>query len=269
MTKTQTPKVSIVMCVYNGSQTIAEAIQSILNQTFTEFELIVVNDGSVDSTLSIVGEFKDPRMIIQNIVHGGLTKALNSGIKLARGEYIARMDADDISIPARLEKQVAYLEKNLSVGVLGTAYEIIDENGNRQAATVPLLKSDSEIRKALPKFNPLMHGSVMLRRSALEEIGFYDEQFALSQDYDLWFRISKKYQLANLDEVLMRRREGKQTLKKERRQNWFAIKARVKAIEEGNSNFSNLIYLWRPFLVVVTPDWVKLLIRKAIRQSNA
>lgn len=260
-------QVSVVMGVYNAEKRVREAIRSILTQTFSDFEFIIVNDGSTDSTLARIAEFKDPRILIQNIPHGGLTKALNSGCKLARGEYIARMDADDISFSTRLEKQIERLEKNQNLSVLGTAYEIVTENGSAQPSTVPLLATDAEIRKALPKFNPLMHGSVMIRKSALDDVGFYDEQFTLSQDYDLWFRMSKNHKFANLDEVLMLRREGKQTLEKEVKQNWLAIQTRIKAIRDGNSSVTNIVYLARPFLVVITPAWLKSLIRKISRPS--
>ncbi len=255
-------KISVVLSAYNGENHIQEAIQSILNQTLQNFELIIIDDGSTDETLHQIETFKDDRIILKSIYHVGLTKALNQGLCLARGDYIARMDADDIALPNRFEKQVSYLDQHSRVVCVGTAYEVLLANGNRIKPRVPILTSSYKIKKALPKFNPFMHGSMMIRREGLERIGFYNEKFRLSQDYDLWFRMAQEYEMANLNEVLMIRREGKQTFLKEKRQNWFAIQARLKAIQEGNSSSWNLIYMIRPFFVMVTPNWLKRIIRQ-------
>lgn len=255
------PKVNVLLAVRNGAQTIAVALASILSQTFKNFEVIVIDDGSTDGTAQEVTIFQDDRVILKAIPHSGLTKALNQGLRMVRGEYIARMDADDIAIAERFEKQVRFLDEHPKVGVLGTAYDVLLESGERQKPRVPLLRTDEEIRKALPKFNPFFHGSVMMRREALEKVGGYDENFLLAQDYDLWFRIAKHYQLANLDEALMLRREGRGTVEKEARQNWFGICARAKAIRDGNSPWWGIFYLFRPFFVIITPIWLKIFVR--------
>jgi len=254
-------KISVVMGVYNSERHLRESIQSILSQTFSDFELIVINDGSTDSTLSVIGEFKDPRIVVKSIPHSGLTKALNVGLQTARGEFIARMDADDVAFPERFQKQIQFLIERPDVGLVGTGYEVLLDNKKKVPATVPLLKTDHEIKAALPKFNPFFHGSVMMRKSTLSATGFYDETFLLAQDYDLWLRVSKKHKLANLAEVLMWRREGKQTLEKEKRQNWYAIRVRIKAIRQQNLSPLHSLYLVRPFLVMITPNWIKSSVR--------
>ncbi len=267
MNSSTVPQISILLCVHNGERTVEQAINSLLAQTFKDFELIVINDGSTDSTLAQLEKFQDPRIFIQSIPRRGLTKALNVGLAQCRGEFIARVDADDVALPNRLERQAVFLNKHRSVGVIGTGYEILTENGSRKRATVPLLETDYEIKQALPKFNPFHHGSVMIRRQILIEEGGYDENFKLAQDYELWLRLSGRCQMANIGEVLMVRREGRETLKKEREQNWYGIKARLKAIQRGNLSFWNVIYILRPFLVVLTPDWIKSVIRKLIRNA--
>lgn len=267
MNSLTTPKISVLLSVYNGGQTIEQAVRSILTQTFEDFELIVINDGSTDSTFSLLEKFQDSRVVIQNISQRGLTKALNAGLARCRGEFVARIDADDIALPNRFEQQVAFLNKHQTVGMVGTGYEVLTENGLRKQATVPLLETDSEIKQVLPKLNPFHHGSVMIRRQILSEAGGYDESFKLAQDYELWLRLSKRCQMANIGEVLMVRREGRETLKKERKQNWYGIKARMKAIREGNLSSWNVIYIFRPLLVVITPDWIKSVIRKLIRNA--
>lgn len=125
------PKVSVVMSVYNGEKYLPETIDSILNQTFKDFEFIIINDGSTDKTAKILTSYDDPRIRIFNQENMGLTKSLNRAISLAKGEYIARMDADDISYPERLKKQVDYLNKNPDIGLVGSKYIRIDKRGRK------------------------------------------------------------------------------------------------------------------------------------------
>ncbi len=262
------PKVSVVMGVWNGEAHVEESCQSILNQTFQDFQIIVIDDGSHDQTVQKVRQIRDERIILKTIQHGGLTKALNHGLFLARGFYVARMDADDIALPERFEKQVQYLDQHPRVALLGTAYEIISEDGRRQTPRLPVLTTSFKIKRALPKFNPFCHGSMMIRREALERVGFYDERFRLAQDYDLWFRIAREYEMGNLSEVLLLRREGKMTVQRERRQNLYAIIIRLKAIRDGNSHFFNAVYMIRPLIVVLAPTWLKRWIRRWLQLAH-
>ena len=263
-------KISVLLAVHNGEEKIEKAIQSILSQTFRDFELVVIDDGSIDQTQKIISEIqkKDNRIILESIPHSGLTRALNQGLHLAKGEYIARMDADDIAHIDRLQKEVEFLNQNPAVGVLGTGYEVILENGGREKPNVPLLIKHEEIKKALPEFNPFFHGSTIIRKKLLDQVGGYDENFLLAQDYDLWFRLSKLTRFSNLNEVLMLRHEDVKTIQKEKRQNWFGVKARLKAIREGNSSILNFIYIARPFFVMIMPIWLKQMIRKLVHGKN-
>ncbi len=200
--RVHTPGISVVMSVYNGQRYLRQAIDSILNQTYTDFEFIIIDDGSTDSTREIVLSCNDRRIrFFENNENIGLTRSLNKGLQITRGRYVARMDADDISEPDRLDKQIAFLEDNPDCAVVGTFLKIIDENSNYvQTAHKPV--GDSEIRKHLMSDNCIAHGSAMIRKSCLADVGFYDESIERSQDYDLFLRLSEKYKMANIPQCL-------------------------------------------------------------------
>ena len=196
------PKVTVLMSVYNGEKYLNEAIDSILGQTFKDFEFLIVNDGSTDKTGDILKSYDDPRIkIINNEKNIGLTKSLNKGLKLARGEYIARQDADDISMPERLEKEVEFLEQNKNVGLVGTDYLFINEKG-KVVHIVKCLNGSRELKAKLLKGNQFGHGSVMLRRECIDRVGTYREEFKFAQDYDFCLRIAEMYDVANISEPL-------------------------------------------------------------------
>ncbi|OUC13544.1 MAG: hypothetical protein B0A82_16725 [Alkalinema sp. CACIAM 70d] len=202
------PQVSILMCVYNGETHLREAIESILNQTLQDFEFIIVNDGSTDSTLSIIQHYQgiDSRIkLIENEINLGLEKSLNKGLQAVTGEYFARQDADDVSLPTRLEQQVHYLTKYPEVGAIGTAVESINQQGDRIGQDVP--PTDHDALEALFLFNNFMHHSTLMARfSLIQAIGGYDATQRRAEDYDLWWRLSQQAKVANLPEILLKRR---------------------------------------------------------------
>ena len=202
--------VSVVMSVYNGQRHVAEAVESILGQTFTDFEFIVINDGSTDGTGDVLDGYDDPRLHLVTQANQGLTRSLNRAIQLSRGRYIARMDADDVSLPTRLEKQVAWLDAHPRLGVLGTAVRVIDDWGEivpEEGQPKTITGTEAIARRLfIEGTNALIHGSVMMRREAVERAGGYREVFEYSQDYDLWLRIVEHYEVDNLPEVLYYRR---------------------------------------------------------------
>ena len=203
------PRLSVLMSVYNGERYLREAVESILDQTFTDFEFIVVDDGSTDSTWSILSDYaaRDARIVlIRNPVNIGLTRSLNKGLALAQGEYIARQDADDVSLPRRLERQLSYLEQHREVGGLGTWAEIIDEE-NTAVRTIRTPTEHAEICAQLLLWNPLIHTSLCARRSSIDVIGGYNAEIPYAQDYDLWWRLSRVQRLACLPQVLVKKRE--------------------------------------------------------------
>jgi glycosyltransferase involved in cell wall biosynthesis/radical SAM superfamily enzyme YgiQ (UPF0313 family) len=199
---TTRPKVSVLFCVCNGQRFLRQALQSIYNQTFQDFEVVIVDDASTDNTPDILLEMKDSRTVIyRNSQNQGLTKSLNIGLKLCRGEYIARMDADDISDPQRFEKQVKSLDQNPDCLVVGTWCRWIDSDGKPNGGWQPPAEYEG-IRRKLLVNNSLVHGSVMLRRVSLVKAGGYDEKYEYAQDYDLWLRLSEVGQIRNIPEHL-------------------------------------------------------------------
>ncbi len=207
------PKVTVLMSVYNGEHYLNEAVDSILGQTFTDFEFLIINDASTDRTPEILYGYDDPRIrIVTNEENLGLTKSLNKGLALARGEYIARMDADDISLPERLEKQILSLEKNLDIGVLGTSVQYIDESGKRlQIIRWP--QRDLLIKWLLCFMNPIAHPSVIIRHELLKDCGSsYDEGVIFAQDYDLWVRLSSRTHFENHEDILLYLRKTRENI---------------------------------------------------------
>lgn len=195
------PKVSVLMPVYNGQKYIKKAIESILNQTHKDFEFIILNDGSTDRSLDIINSFVDTRVkVVSSSQNLGLVPTLNRGIELARGEYIARMDADDISLKQRLEKQVSFMDKNQHIGVCGTWAQKIDSNGE------VLGSLESSTGKILDYFfwrpSPFIHSSCLIRTFLLKT-DKYNPCFRDAEDYELWLRLSKRTIFFNINEQLI------------------------------------------------------------------
>lgn len=203
------PKVSVVMSIYNGEKYIDDSIGSILDQTFSDFEFIIIDDGSSDGSGKIIEKCAeaDKRVVLlKNEANIGLTKSLNRGFKAARGQYVARQDADDISSPRRLALQVEYLESHRDVGVLGSAVSVIDAHGVETERRIPPL-TNTAIRWKLLFHNSFYHSSVIFRRELLEkEGGYLDESLIFSQDYDLWIRLLSYTRGANLRDILVQYR---------------------------------------------------------------
>jgi len=191
------------MGVFNGEKYLEQAISSILKQTYIHFEFIIINDGSTDRSEAIIKSFNDERIIYLQHENIGLTRTLNRGLKEAKGDFIARMDADEVSLPTRLAAQVDFLLHNQNVGAVGTSYYRIDAEGQiigSEILKVPRNKED--MYKELFKWCFMLHGSTMIRKSALDKVGPYDENIIYSQDYDLWFRLLESFDLAVLPEPL-------------------------------------------------------------------
>jgi hypothetical protein len=197
------PFVSVVMSVYNGEKYLDQALQSVLDQTFRDFEFIIINDGSTDATSQILGRKarSDFRISIYNQKNRGLIASLNRGCHLAKGKYIARMDADDISAPDRFEKQVSHLENHPEIGVLGTWVRIIDKGGAPQFSwSYPT--DPSLVKWTLLFRDCVVHPSVMMRRETISSLDFYRPEALHIEDYDLWARATPVTKIANLPEVL-------------------------------------------------------------------
>ena len=197
-----TPKISVVMAVYNGGDFLKKSITSILTQTYSNFEFIIINDGSTDNSQSVINLFseEDDRIIvIHNIKNQGLTKSLNSGCRLSRGDYIARQDADDISLKTRLEEQINVMSQREAVVLLGSrAYEINDKH-----KVISKYFNENEISKRIKLQNPFIHSSIMIKATIFKKLGFYNEIFSTSQDYDAWIRLSQVGSILMLNKPLV------------------------------------------------------------------
>lgn len=195
---------SVVMPVFNGEKYLKTSINSILEQSLVEYEFIIVNDGSTDTTSSILSTFCDRRITIVNQENGGVAHALNEGLKRASGEYIARMDADDISFPFRLAKQKAYLDSNPEIVCVGSNAEVIDMHGEYIHTTNHPTDSES-LMKRLPYSSPFIHPSVMYRRKAIDEMGGYDN-IPLVEDLVFFNKLAQCGRFANIREPLLKYR---------------------------------------------------------------
>jgi glycosyltransferase involved in cell wall biosynthesis len=207
------PQISVVLPVYNAEKFLAKAVESLLQQTYSNFELIIIDDGSSDSSPDILRHYAevDQRVkVYRQPSNMGLIAALNRGCELAQGRYIARMDADDISTPQRLEKQLTYLDANPDVGVVGAALQYIDASENKgRIASVPLLAGHLRWRMLFGNYLP--HPLAMIRRDTLAKVGLYRPEAYRIEDYDLWTRILEFAELANLPDVLLYYREHSQS----------------------------------------------------------
>jgi glycosyltransferase involved in cell wall biosynthesis len=222
-----TPLVSVIITAYNAEKFIQEAIDSIINQTYSNWELILINDFSSDRTGAFFTEIKkqDSRVkIITNSENLGRAKSRNRGLELAKGEYIAILDADDVSLTDRLEKQVTFLEKNTSIFLVGTGATKINEDGKVIGYHNPIC-SDIEVKKTLPMRNCIYHSSVMFRKTSVR----YREKFPFSQDYDFYLQLlAENKNLTNIPEKLLKYRivEQAASWSNSAKQRMFAQKAK-------------------------------------------
>ena len=201
-------RVTVLLCVYNGERYLAEAIDSVRAQTFSDYELLVIDDGSTDGTPALLEAIcrDEPRLRVVRQDNAGLTVSLNRGLALARGDVIARQDADDVSLPHRLAGQVAWLEAHPETLVVGCRYGRTDAQGRVfGAGAVPV--TDLGIRLALLDHNAIPHSGATFRRRPVLDAGGYDETLRTAQDYDLWCRLALTGGLRNLRRVALHRRE--------------------------------------------------------------
>lgn len=198
--------ISVILPVYNAQDTIGEAIQSIINQTYTDWELLVINDGSTDNTRSVILSFDDPRIkYIENDGNKQLIYSLNRGLELASGKYIARMDADDISLPERFACQVRYMDSHPEIIVCGT---YMQKFGNRVVPDIiSFYSNNDDIKNNILTFPPFGHPSVMIRKSVLDKTGIkYDYNYKCAEDLKLWIDLLPYGNYANIPQVLLRYR---------------------------------------------------------------
>lgn len=248
MSKIETPTVSVIMPVYNSAKYLPLAVESILNQTYTDFEFIIIDDGSKDASRKIIKKYalQDKRIRAKrNSSNLGICRTLNYGISLAKGKYIARMDADDWSYPDRLAKQLAFMKNRPEVVVCGGTIEVCDGDlkvkNQRYYPT-----SDKKVREKILRLNPFAHPAVTYQKNFAMKVGGYNPLFAGAEDYDLYFRLGREGKFANLSQKVLKLRThpdsiSGRTIASQARLNLYI---RIKAVAEYGyaASFLDKIY---------------------------
>lgn len=249
------PKISVLMPVYNTEKYVEDSINSILNQTFKDFEMVIIDDCSSDNSFTILSDLasKDSRIrLYKNETNLKVSKTRNKLIELAKGGFIAWQDADDISIPDRLELQYNFLVKNNNVGLVGGWLEFFDENGVQSVRSYG--EKDKDLRKNIFKFSPVAQPVAMLRKKAILEVGCFDEKLDTAEDLDLHFRIGSVYSFANIPKVLLKYRYGTTslTMRTLKKMEIETIKMRFKYAKLDNykMKFLDVVYNVLQFLSV-------------------
>jgi glycosyltransferase involved in cell wall biosynthesis len=206
------PTVSVIMPIYNGAAYLRDAIDSLLGQTFSDFDIWAIDDGSKDASPAILASYSDPRLHVYRQPNAGQTMALNRGLSLAAGDYIARLDQDDLAETDRLAQQVEFLDTHPEVGLLGSDFTYIDADG-QPIRRIGGFTTDRDLRYRLVIWNPFAHSAVMFRRRLVEQVGpyVYDARYPQFQDYDLWIRMAAHSQIASLPFPLTRIRVHRQS----------------------------------------------------------
>jgi glycosyltransferase involved in cell wall biosynthesis len=263
------PKISVVLSVYNGEAYLCQALASVFQQTFADFEFIVADDGSTDRTPEILRSLGDPRLHLISQPNAGLTASLNRAIAHSRGALIARMDADDLALPERFARQVAYLNAHPEVGLLGTAALEITPEGH-VVGTVTPPEEDALIRRVLIRRNPFVHSSIMARRQVIERAGGYDERLPVAQDYDLWMRMAALTRLANLPEPLVRRRlvPGRVSLTRESERLRAEVGVKWRAVRRGVYPWWDVMFVAKPLIALALPVRLRDKLRRALGASK-
>ena len=270
MKNTTKPLVSVVMPAYNAEKYISEAIESILGQTFENFELIILDDASTDSTWEIIKKYseKDGRITpVRNRQNLYIAGNRNKGISLARGKYVVWQDADDISLPKRIEKLAELMEKNPEVGLCGSYLQSFSDGKDldvRKYAT-----DDKTLRKNIFKYSPVAQPAAIVRKSCFDELGSFNLEYPPAEDLDFSFRVGAKHKFANIPEVLLRYREhpGSATQTRLRKQIQSTLKIRRKYAKGFGYKMAPLDYLaylvsfWAQFLPAGVVVWLFKLLR--------
>ena len=240
----KTPKISVIMSVYNNKKYLAEAIDSILMQTFKHFELVIIDDGSIDGASEILEKYalKDRRiLLIKNKTNIGLIKSLNKALKIAKGEYIARMDGDDICFPSRFQIQVKYLNENPNISLVYSDTMLIDKN-SQDVCRSRRPQSVKKVLLNLGRYNFIPHPTVMFRRSILSIVGEYNELCKNYEDRDLWIRMRDSgLSFGYINEVLLKYRLNPKSVNAKKDESyWFSV---ARTCLRHNSRRKGLSYL--------------------------
>lgn len=243
----KTPLVSVLMPAFNAERYISESIESILSQTYKDYELIVLNDASTDKTGEVAKKYakKYPNVhYYENTENQNIAESRNILVSKARGKYIAWQDADDISVPSRLELQVAYLDSHPKVGIVGGFLEFFDENGKKSIRKYA--EDDDSLRKTIFRYSPVAQPTAMIRAKALRQAGPYGKDLSPAEDIDMSFRIGTKWEFANVQKILLQYRlhASSNSLKHLKWDELVTIRTRINYALSGRYQFSFLDVLY-------------------------
>lgn len=253
------PLVSVVLAVYNGEVYLKDTIESVLNQSFKDFEFIIVNDCSTDTSESIILSYDDPRIVyLKNSRNLKLVDSLNRGISASRSDFIARIDADDIMSYDRLKIQYEFLNDHKNIGLLGSNVKIIDEHNNF-ISQWSFPNSNIELKKLLLKRNPFLHPAIMFKKDLLiEDSHFYDSKYPSCEDYELFIRLKDRTEFYSLsDELTFYRRHSDQiTDRNIRKVQKDLFRLILNSVFSGKLSFQALFYLYKPLFFIVSPKFL-------------
>lgn len=269
------PLISVIMPAYNAKKYISGAIESILNQTFKKFELIIINDFSTDKTLDIIKSFskKDSRVkIVNNDTRLDIACSLNKGISLAKSNIIARMDADDIAFLNRLELQYKLINSSKNIAVIGANIVIMDPAEN-EIATRSYPDSSAKLKDCLFRYSPFAHPVVCFRKNLFEEVGGYNPKYSPTEDLDLWFRLGSKYEFGSIPKPLLKYRlsEKSSSHKVLRDLEILVFKIRIKALTKYGyrPSIGDVIYnLLQFFTLWFMPAKFRIRLYNYLRNNN-
>ena len=269
------PKISVLMPVHNSQKYLSTSIESILSQSFKDYEFIIINDGSTDDSLKIIEKYKynDERIVlIKNKFNLGTTKSLNRGLLIAGGKYMVRMDADDWSYPDRLKTQYEYMEKHSEIGVSGGAIDVCDEDLNI-IYTRKYALTDKEVRKKIFLYSPFAHPATIWNTEKIKKLGGYNERLPLSQDCELYFKVGQFVKFGNISGTLIKLRmhNSSSSISKDFIQEQYAIYARLKAIMEFGyvpRLKDKLFILCRIIAMFTIPKKIKFIIFNLLRRNG-
>lgn len=268
MKKSANLKISIIMSVFNGLPYLKEAVNSILKQTYTNFEFIIVNDASSDKSWDYLTSLKDKRIkLINNKRNIGLAASLNKSLNVSKGLYIARMDADDISIKNRFEEQVKYLQNHKEVDICGCWVDLIDKNGKVIGEKkYPL--SDKEIKSALKWYQPIVHPTFMARRSFYKNLDGYNPKFDYAEDYEILIRALTKYKMANIPKKLLlwRLAEDRRSRKSMKKVDMADFRVKLQILKSNYFGNLYITYVAKKFITTfLLPINLKVILAKKLK----
>lgn len=263
------PKVSVIMSVYNGMPYLKEAAESILDQTYKDIEFIIVDDASTDSSWKYLKFLNDKRVkLIKNKRNLGLAKSLNTALRQARGDFVARMDADDISMRTRLADQVKFLEKNPEIDICGTWAKLIDHKGN-VIGEKKYPTDKNELIKVMPLYNPIIHSTLMVRKKVFTALKGYNPAYDYAEDYELLARAAKKFAMGNIDEFTLKLRVGinRRSTKQMAKLDEMDLKIKRRLLKEELSVITLFAVIKKIITVYLFPINLKLQIAKFLKRA--